>query len=198
MVRAGLRQILQDEPDLKIVGEAATADEAVEFARTFKPDIAIMDLSLGQGSGITATEAIGRSSPDTRVLILTMHEDPAYARDALKAGALGFVVKRAADIDLVRAIRTVAAGAVYIDSTIRGSMLNDRSSQTARGRINTLSRRESEVLRFLSEGLTNQEIASVLHLSARTVETYRANVQQKLGVRTRAELTRVARELGLS
>lgn len=198
MVRAGLRQILQDEPDLEIVGEAATADEAVELARSSRPDVAIMDLSFGDGSGISATEAVGRASPDTRVLILTMHEDPAYARDALRAGALGFVVKRAADVDLVLAIRTVAAGAVYLDSTIRGAVLDDRASPPSRSRIDTLSRRESEVLRFLAEGLTNQEIASVLHLSTRTVETYRANVQQKLGVRTRAELTRFARDVGFS
>ena len=198
VVRAGLRQILQDEPDLEIVGEAATADEAVELARSSRPDVAIMDLSFGDGSGISATEAVGRASPDTRVLILTMHEDPAYARDALRAGALGFVVKRAADVDLVLAIRTVAAGAVYLDSTIRGAVLDDRASPPSRSRIDTLSRRESEVLRFLAEGLTNQEIASVLHLSTRTVETYRANVQQKLGVRTRAELTRFARDVGFS
>lgn len=197
VVRAGLRQILQDEPGIEIVGEAATAAEVVDLARATEPDVIVMDLSLGDGSGIAASEELRRTVPDARVLVLTMHEDPAYARDALAAGALGYVVKRAADVELVLAIRTVAAGATYVDGSIRRS-LDKRASPAPRAGVEGLSRRETEVLRLLAEGLTNQEIAANLHLSTRTVETYRANVQQKLGVRTRAELTRVAREAGFA
>lgn len=195
IVRAGLRQILQDEPDLEIVAEASTTEEVVALAQMTAPDVAIMDVSLADAGGIAATEELLQVSPTTRVLMLTMHEDPAYARDALRAGALGYVVKRAADTDLVLAIRTVAAGATYIDGSVRQSL--EQTSQSTRGSIGVLSRRESEVLRLLATGLTNQEIATTLHLSPRTVETYRSNLQQKLGVRTRAELTRVARDAGL-
>lgn len=195
IVRAGLRQILQDESDLEVVGEASTSEEVVALARMTAPDVAIMDVSLAEGGGIAATEELLEVSPTTGVLMLTMHEDPAYARDALRAGALGYVVKRAADIDLVVAIRTVAAGATYIDGSVRQSL--EQTSQSTGGSIGVLSRRESEVLRLLAAGFTNQEIAATLHLSPRTVETYRSNVQQKLGVRTRAELTRIARDAGI-
>lgn len=196
VVRTGLRQILEGEPGLDIVGEAATAEEVVALARATRPDVVVMDLSLADGSGIAATMEVLQVSPATRVLILTMHEDPAYARDALRAGALGYVVKRAADVDLVLAVRTVAAGATYVDGSVRMS-LDEETSQPAPTGIGALSRRESEVLRLLAEGFTNQEIAGELHLSPRTVETYRSNVQQKLGVRTRAELTRIARDAGV-
>lgn len=198
VVRAGLRQILQNEPDIEVVGEASTVAQVIELTRIAGPDVVIMDLSLDDGSGIAATAELRRSSPAVHVLILTMHEDPAYAQDALRAGALGYVIKRAADVDLVLAVRTVAAGATYIDGSIRSSLLDGRVTLPSRGGVGALSTRESEVLRLLAEGLTNQEIAGVLHLSIRTVETYRANVQQKLGVRTRAELTRLARDVGLA
>lgn len=198
VVRAGLRQILQCEPDLEVVGEASTAAEVIELARTERPDVVIMDLSLPDGGGVAATAELRRSSPETRVLVLTMHEDVAYARDALEAGALGYVVKRAADRELVLAVRTVAAGATYVDGSLRSSLLEDPGPRYLPGRAGTLSKRETEVLGLLAQGLTNQEIAATLFLSARTVETYRANLQQKLGVRTRAELTRFARDAGFA
>jgi len=194
-----LRQILQSESDLQVVGEATTSAEALELTRTLRPDVIVMDLSLPDEDGARATADILRVSPETRVLVLTMHEDVAYVRAALDAGALGYVLKRAADVELVLAIRTIAAGANYIHPGLAAALLKaELPASPLSAALGQLTKREREVLQHLALGLTNQEIASLLHLSVRTVETYRANIQQKLGLRTRAELARFARDVGLS
>ena len=199
VVRVGLRQILQSESDLQVVGEATTSAEALELTRTLRPDVIVMDLSLPDEDGARATADILRVSPETRVLVLTMHEDVAYVRAALDAGALGYVLKRAADVELVLAIRTIAAGANYIHPGLAAALLKaELPASPLSAALGQLTKREREVLQHLALGLTNQEIASLLHLSVRTVETYRANIQQKLGLRTRAELARFARDVGLS
>ena len=198
VVRSGLRRILDAEQDLEVVGEAGTIRDAVALAASEQPDVFVMDLKLPDGSGITATALVRKASPATRVLVLTVHDDVAYLRRAFEAGADGYVLKEAADIELVHAVRQVASGHQYVHPTL-GAALLAPDTPTARlgGPGGDLSEREIEVLRCIALGSTNGEIAERLYVSVRTVETHRAHVQQKLNIRTRAQLVRFAREAGL-
>ncbi len=198
VVRSGLRAILEAEPDLEVVGESGTAAEAVELAREAQPDVFVMDIGLPDRSGIAATAEVCQASPATRVLVLTVHDDVTYLRRAFDAGAAGYLVKEAADVELVQAVRQVAAGKQYVHPSL-GAALLAREVATARpaGPGGELSEREVEVLRLIAGGLTNAEIAARLYVSVRTVETHRAHIHQKLDVRTRAGLVRVAREAGV-
>ena len=198
VVRSGLRRILAAEPDLEVVGEAGTIREAVILAAAERPDVFVMDLNLPDGSGITATATVRKVSPATRVLVLTVHDDVAYLRRAFDAGADGYVLKEAADVELVHAVRQVASGHQYVHPTL-GAALLAPDAPTARlgGPGGDLSEREVEVLRCIALGSTNSEIAERLYVSVRTVETHRAHVQQKLNIRTRAQLVRFARDAGL-
>ena len=198
VVRSGLRRILAAEPDLEVVGEAGTISEAVALAAAERPDVFVMDLNLPDGSGITATATVRKVSPATRVLVLTVHDDVAYLRRAFDAGADGYVLKEAADVELVHAVRQVASGNQYVHPTL-GAALLAPDAPTARlgGPGGDLSEREVEVLRCIALGSTNSEIAERLYVSVRTVETHRAHVQQKLNIRTRAQLVRFARDAGL-
>lgn len=198
VVRSGLRRILAAEPDLEVVGEAGTISEAVTLAAAERPDVFVMDLNLPDGSGITATATVRKVSPATRVLVLTVHDDVAYLRRAFEAGADGYVLKEAADVELVHAVRQVASGHQYVHPTL-GAALLAPDAPTARlgGPGGDLSEREVEVLRYIALGSTNSEIAERLYVSVRTVETHRAHVQQKLNIRTRAQLVRFARDAGL-
>ena len=198
VVRSGLRRILAAEPDLEVVGEAGTIREAVVLAAAERPDVFVMDLNLPDGSGITATATVRKVSPATRVLVLTVHDDVAYLRRAFEAGADGYVLKEAADVELVHAVRQVASGHQYVHPTL-GAALLAPDAPTARlgGPGGDLSEREVEVLRCIALGSTNSEIAERLYVSVRTVETHRAHVQQKLNIRTRAQLVRFARDAGL-
>ncbi|MGH9037145.1 MAG: response regulator [Acidimicrobiia bacterium] len=199
VVRAGLRHILEDDPAIDVVGEATNAEEAVALAEAERPDIFVIDLSLPDESGIAATRRIRQVSDGTRVLVLTMHDDVAYLREAFEAGAAGYVLKKAADVELLQALHTVAAGERYVHPVLGAALLDHQSPPAAaRGpAVPELSARESEILRLLALGHTNPEIAGTLHLSVRTVETYRSNIQLKLGLRSRAELARFARTAGL-
>ena len=198
VVRSGLRAILEAEADLEVVGESGTAAEAVELAREAQPDVFVMDIGLPDRSGIAATADVCQASPATRVLVLTVHDDVTYLRRAFDAGAAGYLVKEAADVELVQAVRQVAAGKQYVHPSL-GAALLAREVATARpaGPGGELSEREVEVLRLIAGGLTNAEIAARLYVSVRTVETHRAHIHQKLDVRTRAGLVRVAREAGV-
>ena len=198
IVRSGLRRILAAEDDFEVVGEAGSVREAVMLAGAERPDVFVMDLSLPDGSGITATTEVRKASPATRVLVLTVHDDVAYLRRAFEAGADGYMVKEAADVELVQAVRQVASGRQYVHPSL-GAALLARDAPQARpvGPGGELSNREAEVLRFIALGLTNAEIAERLFVSVRTVETHRAHIQQKLDIRSRAELVRFAREAGL-
>ena len=197
IVRSGLRRILAAESDMLVVGEAAAAAEAVELAGRATPDVFVMDIGLPDGSGIAAVGKIRAASGSTRVLMLTVHDDVAYLRRAFAAGADGYLVKDAADVELVQAIRQLAAGHQYVHPTLGAALLADDSPARLSGPGGELSEREEEVLRSVALGLTNEEIAAELFVSVRTVETHRAHIHQKLGVQNRADLVRLARQRGL-
>ncbi|HEX6422508.1 MAG TPA: response regulator transcription factor [Acidimicrobiales bacterium] len=197
VVRSGLRRIVADEPDLDVVGEAGTAEEAVALARAERPDVFVMDLGLPGASGIDATRRVREVSPETAVLVLTVHDDVGYLRKAFDAGARGYLVKDAADIELVLAIRQVAAGHQYVHPRLGAALLEPAAAAHVGGPGGELSERELEVLRLVALGHTNAEIAAALYVSVRTVETHRAHVQQKLGIKARADLVHYAREHGL-
>lgn len=197
VMRAGLCRILDDDPELEVVGEGSTADEAVALAEATRPDVFVMDLSLIGEGGISATQRIRTVSPDTRVVILTMHEDIAYLREAFAAGATGYVLKKGAYQELALAVRTVAEGQQYIHPALGASLMAGGAAAAERKPVPLLSAREAEILRLLVLGYTNAEIGRNVSLSGRTVETYRARIQQKLGLRSRAELVRYARDIGL-
>lgn len=198
IVRSGLRRILDAEDDLAVVGEAGSVHEAVALATAEQPDVFVMDLGLPDGSGITATTEVRRVSPTTRVLVLTVHDDVAYLRRAFEAGADGYMVKDAADVELVHAVRQLAAGRQYVHPTLGAALLAaDAPVARFHGPGGDLSVREIEVLRSVALGLTNGEIAAQLNVSVRTVETHRAHIQQKLDIRSRAALVRYARDAGL-
>jgi two-component system response regulator NreC len=197
VVRSGLRRILAEERDLEVVGEAGTAEEAVALARAERPDVLVMDLGLPDASGIEATRRIGAASPQTSILVLTGHDDTAYLRKAFDAGARGYLVKDAADVELVLAVRQVAAGSEYVHPRLGAALLSSATAARAAGPGGALSERELAVLRLVALGYTNAEIATEFCVSVRTVETHRAHVQQKLGLKARADLVRYAREQGL-
>lgn len=198
VVRSGLRHILDDEADITVVGEAGNAEEAVALAAAEHPDVFVMDLGLPGTSGIEATRQLRAVSGDTAVLVLTVHDDVAYLRRAFEAGATGYLVKDAADVELVMAVRHVAAGDQYVHPSLGAALLESEVvTAPPSGPGGALSEREVEVLRLVALGHTNADIAEALYLSVRTVETHRAHVQQKLGVRSRADLVRIARERGL-
>jgi two-component system, NarL family, response regulator NreC len=198
VVRSGLRRLLADEPDIEVVGEAGTADEAVALAQATRPDVFVMDQGLPGASGIEATRRLRLVSPATRVLMLTVHDDVAYLRAAFQAGAAGYLVKDAADVELVEAVRALAAGRQYVHPSLGAALLAaETPAARPQGPGGVLSERELEVLRLVARGLTSAQIAERLVVSVRTVETHRAHIQHKLGVGSRAELFGFAREHGL-
>lgn len=198
VVRSGLRRILDDEDGIDVVGEAGNADVAVALATAERPDVFVMDLGLPDINGIEATRRVRDASPTTEVLVLTVHDDVAYLRKAFEAGARGYLVKDAADVELVLAVRRVAGGDEYVHPRLGAALLSQGTAgPRAGGPGGELSDREREVLRLVALGNTNADIAAELYVSVRTVETHRAHVQQKLGVKARADLVRYARQFGL-
>jgi two-component system, NarL family, response regulator NreC len=197
VVRSGLKLLLEGQEDLEVVGEAGDARTAVFEVRAQKPDVILMDVVMPTGSGIEATPAVLKEAPGAKVLILSMQDDPAYVREAFAAGASGYVLKEAADAELVAAVREVAAGQRYVHPTLGARLVAAEADERARAEEDPLSEREHEILRLLALGHTNQEIASQLYLSVRTVETHRAHIMQKLRISTRAELVRYALERGV-
>jgi two-component system, NarL family, response regulator NreC len=200
VLRAGLRMLIDSQKDLEVVGEASDGDEAVRKAAALRPDVALVDISMPGSSGIKAIERIREAAPATRVLVLTMHDMPAYLRAALAAGASGYVVKRAADSALLAAIRDVYRGRTALDPALAASVVQSglrRRGATGAGPTTPLSQREREVLELVAQGYTNQQIADHLGLSVKTVETYRARLVEKLGLQSRAELVRYALDSGL-
>ena len=192
VVRSGLRALLDREDQIAVVDEAATADEAVFRMIEHKPDVLLMDVTMPGTSGLEAIPKLLQASPATRVLMLSMHDDPRYVREAFAAGASGYVLKEAADTEVVAAIRTVAAGQSYVNPSLGARMAEAEGKAAAEAKADPLSEREHEVLRMLALGHTNQEIAKALYISVRTAETHRAHIMQKLGLASRADLVRYA------
>ena len=195
IVRHGLRMLLEAEPDMHVVAEAADAEEAARKVLAYKPRVLVLDLSMPGGSSLGAIPRMLRSSPHTAIVVLTMEDEPRFAREALRAGALGFVLKEAADTELVAAVRAAASGQRYLNPQLGG--LIAAAPEVPSGPPDGLSDREVEVLRLVALGHTNAEISDQLYLSVRTVESHRAHIQQKVGRTTRSELVAYAREHGL-
>lgn len=197
LVRSGLRLLLEGEDDITVEDEGGTADEAVRLARLHKPDIVLLDVTMPGRSGLDAAEEILQADPDGKILILSMQDHPSYVRQAFAAGASGYLLKEAADAELVAAVREVAGGGRYVHPALVARLAAAEADAQARAAADPLSEREHEVLRLLALGHTNQEIAKMLYISARTAETHRAHIMQKLRVSTRAGLVRYAIEHGL-
>jgi len=197
IVRSGLRRVLDAEPDIETVSEAENADRAVFEAMEHKPDIVLMDVVMPGKSGIEGLPALLQAVPTVQVLILSMQDDPRYVREAFEAGASGYVLKEAADTEVITAVRAVAAGERYVHPALGARLLAAEVEERKRAEADPLSEREREVLRLLALGHTNQEIAKLLYISVRTAETHRAHIMQKLRLSSRAELVRYALENGL-
>jgi len=197
LVRSGLRRLIEAEDDIAVEDEAGTAYDAVRLARLHKPDVILLDVVMPGGSGLDAIPEILEASPNTNVLALSMQDDPSYVRHAFAVGAKGYVLKEAADDELLAAIREVAKGGNYVDHQLGARLAAHDAAAVAEKEADPLSDREREVLRLLALGYTNQEISKQLFISVRTAETHRARIMQKLRLTTRAELVRVAIERGL-
>jgi len=196
VVRAGLRRVLDSESDIETVGEAANADGAVLEAIEHRPDVVLMDVMMPGKSGIEGMPALMQAVPDAKVLFLSMQDDPHYVHEAFDAGASGYVLKDAADKEVVAAVRVVAGGDRYVHPAL-GARLVEAAAAERNREVDPLSEREREVLRLLALGHTNQEIAKLLYISVRTAETHRAHIMRKLELSSRAELVRHALSEGL-
>ena len=197
VVRAGLRLLLDAEDGLEPVGEAGNARDAVFQARATKPDVILLDVVMPDQSGLDVLPTLLHEQPETKVLILSMQDDPQYVKQAFAAGASGYVLKEAADTEVVAAIREVAAGGRYVHPELGARLVTAETDAERRAEEDPLSDREREVLRLLALGHTNQEIASQLFISVRTAETHRAHIMQKLRLSSRAELVRYALDQGV-
>jgi two-component system, NarL family, response regulator NreC len=200
VVRSGLRMLLSAQPDMEIVAEAETGVETVAKTQEFRPDVVLMDVEMPEMNGIEATRRIKQSVPETAVLALTMYEDEQYFFEMLKAGASGYVPKRAAPDELVNAIRTVSQGEVFLYPTLAARLVNDylnRDETAVSDPEEDLTPREREVLIQIAEGLTNPEIADELSISVKTVDRHRENIMRKLNLHSRVHLVKYAIRKGL-
>jgi len=193
VVRRGLRQVLDAEDGLEVVAEASDLDGARRYVRGHHPHVLVLDLNLPDGLSLPAIPELRAEHPDTQIVVLTMQNEPAYARQALAAGALGYVLKEAAETELVEAVRRAASGEAYLNPRLGARV----AAEPPPGLPDGLSEREVDVLRMIALGHTNAEIAQELYLSVRTVETHRAHIQQKLRLTSRSELVRYALDHGL-
>ncbi len=193
VVRRGLQLLLDGESDFEVVAEAGDVDSARRYVRGHHPDVVVLDLNMPGGAVLEAIPEMRKEEPGSQIVVLTMQEDPAFAREALRAGALAYVLKEAADSELVEAVRRAAAGEIYLNPQLGARI----AAEPPPGPPDDLTEREVEVLRRIALGHTNREIADQLYLSVRTVETHRQHIQQKLRLSSRAELVRYALERGL-
>lgn len=201
VVREGIRRLLEAEADFQVVGEAGDGEAAVDLVRSLRPNVACLDVSMPRLSGIEATRRIKTAQPDVAVIILTMHEDEAYFYEVMKAGASGYVLKRASARDLVDAVRAVAAGHTFLHPIVAQRLVWDYEASGGQDdiarRFDGLTEREREVVRLIADGKTNREIAELLHISVKTVETHRTHIMEKLDLHDRAHLVRYAVRKGL-
>lgn len=202
VLRSGLRLLIDSQPDLKVVGEAGNGGEAHAQAKALQPDVILLDLNMPGVDGLAALPLLRRDAPSSRVLVLTMHDDVSYLQEALRAGAAGYILKKAVDSELLMAIQTVMRGETYVHSAMTQKLIQKIETGTSPSAPQhdpweTLSDRERDVLRLVALGYTNAEIASELYLSVKTVETYRARGMEKLNLQTRAQLVKAALARGL-
>jgi two-component system response regulator NreC len=201
VMRAGLRLLLNGQEDMQVVDEAGDGWQTVEKAVTLKPDIVLLDITMPGLSGLEAARQIRQRAPEVKLLVLTMHDDEAYLRQFLQIGATGYIVKKAADTELVDAIRAVHRGESFIHPSLTRVLIDRYLQQQppvkAKESVEELTPRETEVLRLVAQGYTSQQIAEQLSISANTVETHRAHIMEKLGLRGRAQLVRYAIARGL-
>jgi two-component system response regulator NreC len=202
ILRSGLRLLINAQADMEVVSEAPDGEQAIQAARETRPDVALMDLTMPRAGGMRALQEIVRSFRETRVLVLTMHDDPAYLRSVLAAGASGYVLKRSVDADLLAAIRAVHRGGTFVDPSLADVLVQDllakKSVKAHRTRrVDILSDREAQVLKLVARGYSSQQIAKQILVSVKSVETYRSRFAQKLGLRTRSDVVRFAVQMGL-
>jgi two-component system response regulator NreC len=202
ILRAGLRMLVNAQADMEVVSEAPDGEKAVQAAGETRPDVTLLDLTMPRVGGMKALQEIARKCRETRVLILTMHDDPAYLRSALAAGASGYLLKRAVDTELLTAIRAVHRGGIFLDPRLAGVLVQDvlakRGKKADATRpVNILSDRELQVLRLVAQGYTSAQIAKQIAVGVKTVETYRSRFAEKLGLRTRRDVIRFAVQMGL-
>ena len=202
ILRAGLRMLVNAQADMEVVSEAPDGEKAIQEVRETRPDVILLDLTMPRAGGMKALQEIARNYRDTRVLVLTMHDDPAYLRSALAAGASGYLLKRAVDAELLAAIRAVHRGGISVDTRLASVLVQDVLAKrgTRAGSIrqaNILSARELQVLRLVARGYTSAQIAKQIAVSVKTVETYRSRFAEKLGLRKRSDVIRFAMQMGL-
>jgi two-component system response regulator NreC len=197
VVRSGLKLVLEAEDGIEAVGEAGNARDAIFEARSLSPDVILLDVVMPDQSGLEIIPTLLKENPAAKVLVLSMQDDPRYVREAFAAGASGYVLKEAADNEVVAAVREVAGGGRYVHPELGARLVSAETEELRRAEEDPLSERESEVLRLLALGHTNQEIAKQLFISVRTAETHRAHIMQKLRLSSRAELVRYALDRGL-
>jgi two-component system response regulator NreC len=202
ILRAGLKMLVNAQADMEVVSEAPDGEKAVQAARETKPDVALLDLTMPGVGGMRALQEMVRDCSGTRVLVLTMHDDSAYLRSVLAAGASGYVLKRTVDAELLAAIRAVHRGGIFVDPGLAHILVQDvlaKRGTKARSRspVNILSGREQQVLKLMAQGYSSPQIAQRILVSVKTVETYRARVADKLGLRTRSEVVQYAVRMGL-
>ncbi len=200
ILRSGLRMLIEAQPDMTVVAEAENGNEAIRMARDISPAVAILDVTMPGKGGLYAIHDILKNNPAVRILLLTMHEEPAFLRTALAAGASGYVLKKSVDADLLSAIRAVSKGRVYVDSELAATLVGQAVPERARDRdepSGVLSERELQVLKLVAEGFSSREISEQIFIGTKTVETYRGRFAQKLGLKSRADIVRYALEIGL-
>ena len=198
IVRGGMKLLIDRQPDMEVVAEAGDGVEAFEKALATKPDLCVLDVSMPRMTGLQAARQIRAHLPETQVLALSMHDDERYVFDALKAGASGYVLKREVDQALLNAIRAVSRGDAFLTNAVERTIVREWMSDSSSGPEEPLTPREQEVLKLISEAFTNKQIAETLHLAEKTVESHRANLLRKLGMRDRVELVRYAIRRGLT
>ena len=198
IVRGGLKLLIDRQPDMEVVAEASDGVEAFERALQARPDLCVLDVSMPRLTGLQAARQIKAHLPQTQVLMLSMHDDQRYVFDALKAGASGYVLKREVDNELLGAIRAVHRGDAFLTNAVERSLIRSWMADSSTGPEEPLSPREQEVLKLIAEAHTNKQIAEILHLAEKTVESHRANLLRKLGMRDRVELVRYAIRRGLT
>ncbi len=201
IVREGVKMILAKEPDFEVVGEAQDGRQALELVERMKPNVVVMDISMPEMGGIEATQQVKERYAGVNVIALTMHEDESYVFKLLRAGASGYVLKRAAAQDLVQAVRAAAKGEAFLYPSVARKVVEDYLKRVEAGeereRYDGLTEREKEILTHIAEGLSNQQIAQKLYISIKTVQTHRAHILEKLGLHDRTELVRYAIRKGL-